>query len=132
MEPDELWGHIHAERRAMADTLRGLPVGLWEYASLCAGWSIKDVAAHVISNPQIGWGVMSGMIATNLGRGYNAMILREVKRLGAAQSPERVLSDFATYADSRRHVPTTTAVEPLIDALVHHQDIVRALGVRHE
>ena len=29
-------------------------------------------------------------------------------------------------------MPVTTVVEPLIDALVHHQDIVRPLGLRHD
>ena len=29
-------------------------------------------------------------------------------------------------------MPTTTSVEPLVDALVHHQDVVRPLGLRHE
>lgn len=131
MDRDVLWGHIHAERRALAHTLRELPVEEWEHASLCEGWTVKDVAAHVISNPQIGWSAMPGMMARNFGRSYNTMIFREVKRLGANQSPEQVLTDFETYADSRSHVPVTTTVEPLIDALVHHQDVVRPLNRTH-
>lgn len=132
MDRDSLWENIHAERRALADTLATLSSEQWGRASLCAGWSVKDVAAHVISNPQIGWRTMPGMTVRNLGRGYNSMIFREVKRLGERQTPEQVLSDFAAYADSRRHVPVTTSVEPLIDALVHHQDVVRPLGLRHD
>ena len=89
---------------------------------------MHDVAAHVISTPQIGWRQMPPMLARNLGRGYNTMIYREVKRLGARETRASILSDFERYATSTHHVPTTTSVEPLIDALLHHQDIVRPLG----
>jgi uncharacterized protein (TIGR03083 family) len=123
-----LWRHIHTERAALAATLAELDDGDWSHDTLCAGWTVLDVAAHVISTPQIGWRQLAEMTVRNLGRSYNTMIFREVKRLGAAQTAGSVLSDFATFASSTHHVPTTTSVEPLIDALLHHQDIVRPLG----
>jgi len=132
MDHDTVWKHIHAERAALATTLATLSPEQWAHESLCAGWTVKDVAAHVISNPQLGMGEVSKLFARNLGRSYNAMIFREVKRLGEQQSTEQILADFATYADSRKHVATTTVIEPLIDSLVHHQDIVRPLGLTHE
>lgn len=131
MDRDEVWRHIHAERAALADTLGSLTAEQWAEPSLCAGWTVKDVAAHVISTPQIGIGEVAKMSLRNLGRGYNTMIFREVKRLGQ-QPVEQILADYATYAGSTHRVPVTTSIEPLIDALVHHQDIVRPLGLRHE
>lgn len=132
MDKERIWSHIHAERAAMAETLAGLDVEQWEHASLCPGWRVQDVAAHVISNPQIGWAQLPAMFARNLGRSYNTMILREVQRLGAAETPATILADFDQYAGSTRHVPITTTVEPLVDVLLHHQDIVRPLGLRRE
>lgn len=132
MDHDHIWQHIHAERSALAETLAGLTDEQWAHDTLCPDWTVHDVAAHVISTPRIGWREMPAMLGRNLGRGYNTMILREVKRLGARETRESILADFATYAASTHHVPTTTSVEPLIDALVHHQDIVRPLGLRHE
>ncbi|WP_067437784.1 maleylpyruvate isomerase family mycothiol-dependent enzyme [Nocardioides jensenii] len=132
MDLETLWNHIHDERESLAVTLGELSSEQWQVESLCPGWTVKDVAAHVISNPQIGWSAMPGMALRNLGRGYNSMIFREVRRLGRTRSCEQILTDYATYADSRRHVPVTTNVEPLIDALVHHQDVVRPLGRAHE
>ena len=132
MDKATIWQHIHDERRAIAATLADLDADQWEEPSLCQGWSVKDVAAHVISTPQTGWSQMPPMMARNLGRGFNSMIFREVKRLGARSTPESVLADYATYDGSTHHVPVTTVVEPLIDALVHHQDIVRPLGLQHE
>ena len=132
MDKATIWQHIHEERRSLAATLAGLDDEQWEQPSLCDGWTVKEVAAHVIAHPQIGWAQMPGMVARNLGRGYNAMIFREVKRLGERSTRESILADFQTYDSSTRKVPTTTPVEPLIDALVHHQDILRPLGLRHE
>ncbi|MCR1784140.1 maleylpyruvate isomerase family mycothiol-dependent enzyme [Nocardioides carbamazepini] len=130
MDKAAIWAHIHAERAALADLLAGLDDDGWAHDTLCPGWTVHDVAAHVISTPQIGWAAMPGMLARNLGRGYNTMIFREVKRLGAHATRESILGDFERYAASTHHVPTTTSVEPLIDALLHHQDIARPLG-RH-
>ncbi|MBD3944173.1 maleylpyruvate isomerase family mycothiol-dependent enzyme [Nocardioides ganghwensis] len=132
MDKATIWQHIHEERRSLAATLAGLDDEQWEQPSLCEGWTVKEVAAHVIAHPQIGWAQMPGMVARNLGHGYNAMIFREVKRLGERSTRESILADFQTYDSSTRKVPTTTPVEPLIDALVHHQDILRPLGLRHE
>lgn len=132
MDATTMWSHIHHERRALAEALTGLPADAWQHDSVCPGWTVLDVAAHVISNPQLTWGDIARMTARNFGRSYNQMLLRSVQQWGARQTPERVLADFATYDGSLRHVPVTTRVEPLLDVLVHTQDILRPLGLRHE
>jgi uncharacterized protein (TIGR03083 family) len=132
MERTRIWQHIDAERAALAEALAGLAAEDWDHPSLCTGWTVKDVAAHVISNPQLRMRHVAAMGARNPGRGYNAMILREVKRWSRDRTPADVLAEFETYAGSRRHVPITTTVEPLVDALVHTQDILRPLGLRHD
>lgn len=133
MDAPTTWQHIHRERRALASLLADLPADAWSRDSLCPGWSVLDVAAHIISNPQITWGDIGRMTARHLGRGgYNTMIYREVKRWSADQTPERVLTDFERYDGSQRHVPVTTRVEPLLDVLVHTQDILRPLGLAHD
>lgn len=131
MDVDSVWRHIHAERRALARLLQDLDERDWARESLCAGWSVRDVAAHVISNPQIRVRDLPGLFARNLGHGYNTMIFRDVKERGR-QPIARILGDYDRFAESRRHVATTTVIEPLIDALVHHQDIARPLGRRHD
>jgi uncharacterized protein (TIGR03083 family) len=132
MDRDTIWGHIHHERTALAATLRTLTPEQWEHESLCDGWTVKDVAVHVISTPQLGFAGTMGVFLRNLGRGYNTMIFRETKRLSDRQSIEQILADFEKYSTSRKKVATTTTVEPLLDALVHHQDIVRPLGRHHD
>lgn len=132
MDKPELWRHIHTERAALAEHLAELTPAEWDHESLCPGWTVKDVAAHIISNPQIGWAETAALFARNVGRSYNATIFRETRRWSAVRTPADVLAEFETYAGSTRHVPLTTTVEPLLDVLVHSQDVLRPLGRRHD
>jgi uncharacterized protein (TIGR03083 family) len=129
MDKDTVWRHIHQQRRALADQLSRLDEGQWEHDSLCAGWTVRDVAAHVISTPAIGWAEMLRMTPSMM-RGYNRAIFEDAKRRGRRE-PAEILADYERYDGSRHHVPTTTHVEPLIDVLVHSQDILRPLGIDH-
>jgi uncharacterized protein (TIGR03083 family) len=132
MDPSTTWQHIHRERRALAALLADLPPSAWTRESVCPGWTVLDVAAHIISNPQIGWSDIGRMTVRNLGHSYNTMLYRAVKDWSADQTRDRVLADFDTYDGSTRHVPVTTRIEPMLDVLVHTQDILRPLGLVHE
>lgn len=129
MDRDTVWRHIHEQRRALAGQLSGLDEVQWEHDSLCAGWTVRDVAAHVIATPRIGWTDIVRMAPSML-RGCNRAIFTETKRLGLTP-PDEILADYERYDGSRHHLPVTTHVEPLIDVLVHSQDILRPLGIEH-
>ena len=65
MDEERSWELIAAERRALADLLDGLTPEQWEAPSLCAGWRVRDVAAHVALTPQ--HPSIGGMIAALFG-----------------------------------------------------------------
>lgn len=44
------WPLVHAERAALVQDLQGLRPEQWEVPSLCAGWSVHDVVAHLVDN----------------------------------------------------------------------------------
>jgi len=129
MDRDAVWGHIHRQRRALAATLAELTDEEWQHESLCTGWTVHDVAAHVIVTPQTGLLDVLRMSPSML-RGYNRGIFVETKKLGRRMTSAEVLADYERYDGSRHHVPVTTHVEPLLDLLVHSQDIARPLGRR--
>ena len=41
----DTWTRITNGREALSDHLAGLPADDWSRPSLCAGWTVKDVAA---------------------------------------------------------------------------------------
>jgi uncharacterized protein (TIGR03083 family) len=45
--PDGLPAAIAAERRDLADVLAGLSPEAWEQPSLCTGWRVREVVAHM-------------------------------------------------------------------------------------
>ena len=47
MNRDEVWQMIDDERLGLADFFDDLSAQEWETASLCAGWRVRDVAAHL-------------------------------------------------------------------------------------
>jgi len=47
MDAEQSWRVIEQQRLAIADLLDGLSAEQWESPSLCAGWRVRDVAAHV-------------------------------------------------------------------------------------
>lgn len=129
MDRHAIWDHTVAQRLALAEILRSLAPEQWERPSLCAGWRVQDVAAHVILSPQASWRVTLGMLP-QVRHGYHEMIFRESLRRGRL-GRDAILDQFAEYATVRRSPALTSWVEPLLDALVHTQDIVRPLGIEH-
>ena len=47
MDRDQVWQVIDAQRMNLAALLEQLPAGDWRQPSLCAGWTVRDVAAHL-------------------------------------------------------------------------------------
>lgn len=126
MDTDTVWRHVRAEREALVGTLRELSPEEWEHPSLCAGWTVREVAAHITASPQVRFTDFPVMLARG-GFSYNRMILRDGQRRGRAPI-EQILADHERLAGVRRHPPMLTPLEPLTDILVHTQDILRPLG----
>lgn len=53
-EPKPLMKMAYDERCDLAAFLRTLTPQQWNAASLCEGWSVKDVVAHVVSYEELG------------------------------------------------------------------------------
>lgn len=47
MDDTEVWSAVDRRRRAIVDLLTGLTPGEWDTPSLCEGWTVRDVAAHL-------------------------------------------------------------------------------------
>jgi uncharacterized protein (TIGR03083 family) len=127
MDSDAVWQHIDHERSALADLLESLPEAAWETPSLCEGWSVRDVGAH----PTFSYARLRDVAWTAVKTGfrYNAMI-----RYAAEHSPlthTQIVATLRGFVGSRRRAPFVTALEPLLDVLVHSQDICVPLGIEH-
>ncbi len=126
MEREQVWDHTIAARLSLAATLATLTPEEWDHPSLCDGWRVRDVAAHVIMGPQLTWRRSAGLLP-HVWRGYNGMNAH-LGRIWGSRPVAAILAQYEQYAGLRRGPAMVTYIEPLIDALVHTQDIVRPLG----
>lgn len=128
MNRDTVWQHIDTQRSSLADLLDEIDTArpdVWDTPSLCAGWSVRNVAAHLthstMSPPRMLWE------AARSGFRFDAVVDRLA--LADPRPAAEIASDLRAASGSRRHPPGTTALEPLIDILVHAQDICVPLGI---
>lgn len=118
---------IAAERRATADFLDTLTDDQGDVPSLCAGWSIRHVAAHLTMPFSLGKGkLVLGMLKH---RGDFNRFADTFAREAASQPIAAMAANVRVNAENRFTPPGLGAMAPLTDILVHTLDIRVPLGV---
>jgi uncharacterized protein (TIGR03083 family) len=116
-----------AEREEFVALLEGLTPQQWESPTLCKGWRVRDVVAHVIgydplSRPQLMRWMAKGLVTRG---GSNAV---EVAAY-AAKSPEELTELMRRYVLPRGITAGFGGRIALTDGMIHQQDIRRPLGI---
>ena len=125
MHDDEIWEHVDAQRAELADLLETLVSAQWATPSLCDAWTVREVAVHLVQ-ANAGWGRMA-LEALRSGFRFDAMMARVARE--DRRSTDEIVAALRGMVGSRRRPPGTKVVDPLLDALVHGQDIARPLGL---
>lgn len=120
METSEVWRVIDEQRLRVADLLDSLSPKEWETQSLCRAWRVRDVAAH-LTLAQMGFATFLWEALRARFR-FNAMIRDSALRAGRGPV-EGHAPKLRAMVGSRRRAPFLTPSEPLIDILVHAQDM---------
>ena len=125
MNTDEIWRRVDEQRIGLAGLLEGLTAEQWTAPSLCDGWQVRDVAAHLTHSHM--HPVRAIVEAARSGFRFDSMI----QRLGREdpRSQAEIAIALRGMAGSRKRVPGTSVQQPLIELLVHGQDITVPLGI---
>ena len=121
---------VMAQARAEREDLLGLVERLtpeqWRTPSLCAGWTVHDVVAHVLSYDELGPRQLAARFARGLFRvdRTNAVGLREY----AARTPAELVELLRAHLTPTGLTAAMGGVIALTDGLIHQQDIRRPLG----
>jgi len=128
LDAEQSWQVIEQQRLAIADLLDGLSAEQWESPSLCAGWRVCDVAAHVSLvglPPAAGELLLQGVrVRGNFHRLNTVMSVRR-----AARPTGQLVADLRQHAASRKVPVVSNHRNVLFDVLVHGQDIAIPLGL---
>ena len=125
MNTDEIWRNIDEQRTSLAGLLEALSPEQWTAASLCDGWKVRDVAAHLTQSQ-----MSPGRVAVEAVKSrfrFDPMIKRLA--LEDNRSQAEIVAALRGTVGSRKHIVGTKPLAPLTDALVHGQDIAVPLGI---
>jgi uncharacterized protein (TIGR03083 family) len=127
MDREQAWQHIRNERLSLADLLASLTEEEWDRPSLCAGWRVRDVAAHVALAAQPP-GLGSMFTEAVRARGSFHRLNRDISIRHANRPGADLVAELRAHAASRRLPPVTNYRNIVPDILVHGQDIAIPLG----
>jgi uncharacterized protein (TIGR03083 family) len=125
MNRDEVWQAIDDERLGLANLFDDLSAPEWETPSLCTGWRVRDVAAHLTLSQT---GVLPATVWLFRARGNVNRMIRDSAVHQADLPVERYAILLRGMVGSRRKAPGVDHLAPLIDILVHGQDIAVPLA----
>ncbi|MGO4442929.1 maleylpyruvate isomerase family mycothiol-dependent enzyme [Mycobacterium sp. 2YAF39] len=123
---EQIFTAVAAERRRIADLIDTLDEDALATPSLCAGWDVKTVAAHLVS--VFADGFWKFQFAALRYRGFNRAI-DELARRRARESVTDIAQTLRLRADHRLSPPITGPFSGLTDVLVHSGDIRIPLGL---
>ncbi|MFE7631619.1 maleylpyruvate isomerase family mycothiol-dependent enzyme [Kocuria sp. NPDC057446] len=122
----EIWPVVHAERRALVRDLADLPAQAWATPSLCPGWDVHDVLAHLVDDARTTrLGFVRRLVAA--GFDFDRCNARGVARERRAD-PRDTLAAFRAVSARTTSAPAPPATR-LVEAFVHGEDIRRPLAL---
>lgn len=119
---------IAAERRELADLLSGLAPQAWDAPSLCAGWRVREVIAHITMPYRYSTlKVLAGIVGA---RGnFDRLADRYARRDAAALSAEELTACLRDNAEHPWRPPGGGHEGALSHDLIHGMDVTVALGI---
>jgi uncharacterized protein (TIGR03083 family) len=129
MDRADVWRTVDAERAGLADLVATLTDAELDAPSLCTEWTVREVVAH-LTLTDVGFRTL---LAEGLRYGGRVnVITRETARRRAAElTTAELVQRLREMVGSRGHVLGTSHLDPLVDVLVHGQDIAVPLGRSH-
>ena len=126
---DEVSEATRHERLALVDLLETLTPQEWATPSLCTGWTVQDVAAHLAWAPVTGLGpAVVGMARSGFRiNAFNADSARRWARRG----PVAIIGQLRDNAETCALPMGMPPLAGLADAVVHGLDIRRPLHREH-
>jgi uncharacterized protein (TIGR03083 family) len=124
----ELPAQIAAERRELARVLSDLPALAWDADTLCAGWRVREVVAHMTMPFRYSAARFAAELARSGGR-FNLMSDRVARRDAAAVSAADLLSVLQANATHPWKPPGGGYVGALSHDVIHGLDITVPLGI---
>ena len=131
MDDTLMWQTIDSERAATADLLAGLTDAEWTHPSLCAGWTVREVAAHLSLAHRIRVGTAFKAFVRARGS-FNRMVDQTARAEAARRSTGELVAELRGAVGVHKLALGQSLKNAMMDVMVHTQDIALPLGIeRH-
>jgi uncharacterized protein (TIGR03083 family) len=124
----ELWSTIAAERGALAGDLADITPAQWDTPSLCPGWTVRDIVAHLSATASLNPATFFLNMA-KAGFNFDKFANNQIAKHRGAD-PAATLAEFRGLQDSTSAPPGPKA-SWLGEVVVHGADVRRPLGIPH-
>ena len=128
VETAEVNRYIAQLREQTADLLRDLTPEQWEAQSLCEGWKVREVAAHLSVLGRMSPISMAQGMVKALGS-FNRYVDNDAREHAAKHDTGELIAELRLAANNFNRPPGTSKLDPLADVIVHTLDITVPLGI---
>jgi uncharacterized protein (TIGR03083 family) len=125
---DTIRDMIAAQRAELAEVLAGLPGPSWDERTLCAGWRVREVVAHITMPFRYGRGRFALELAKSRGQ-FNSMADRLARGDAAVMSPADLAEAVRANTGHPWKPPGGGFTGALAHDLIHGLDITVPLGL---
>jgi uncharacterized protein (TIGR03083 family) len=120
LDRERVFTAVANDRLQIATLIVGLDAAQLATPSLCSGWDVKTVAAHLACSVADG---LSGAMSTALRRGSLVRAIDELARRRAQLPAAEIATTLRQRANYRLSPPVVGPVAPFADILIHGGDI---------
>ncbi len=125
---DDLFARTSANRRRIAGTVAALEPRQYDAPTLCAGWTVHHLTAHLLQPFTVGfWGFFRTSLRH---RGdTDATVDAIAHRIARRHSVPELVELLRDHADDRVDPPRVGPMGPFADHCLHLRDLARPLGL---
>lgn len=125
---EQMFTFASANRLLAAEMFAGLTDAQWRTPSLCSGWTVREVLAHLVP-PEGGytvWGLATQVVRF---RGDLDRMVDVTTREAAQQPTDALVAQLRARSGLRLAPPVVGPGGPMTDTAIHLRDAARPLGL---
>lgn len=127
MDTEQIYARTTRNRLRLADMLQHLSPAQWHGATLCEGWAVQDLAAHLVQPMLVGFGRF--FFTSVRYRGNTAATVNHLTRTMARRGPDELVALLREHAADRVNPPRVGPMGPFAETCIHGRDIARPAGL---
>ena len=125
---EQVYAIATRNRRLAAAMFESLSDEQWRTPSLCAGWTVREVCAHLVP-PAGGISVLALARDVVRYRGNLERLVDGTARREAQRPTDELVRDLEQRAGVRMKAPVVGPFGPMVDTAIHLRDAARPLGL---